>query len=500
MQESISFSFTPYLGQWLNLHPSHRHSYSGLLKFGLFPQGLHNYSGLFTSVFDLANQQGLLDGVPVWDAYSKTTRPMALEFLFDHEDSQGVQKVLGSCGVGSKKGGCPWCTVDGVIVYPWSTNCYYPSAIRCLSTNDPLRAEYKREFSNNLDLVAIADAPFPTAMTTEEAIASAERVQQKISSQQDEYYSFVSPFYSHFGTDVVNNTTFDPCHAIGKTIEHLLCLIFTTGHCQMTFTDAQKEYEMGELGRWDDGFPFRASVSSRNRLQELLQVLPKPKAWSRIHHLVHKPTTTKVILYYMYKSTKYVLTYTLIQQNTSDVLLIYLDTTTYNRCTPIYINTSTYNKCTNIHLTTQSKLDEALQVGGCIGKYMIGQLEMDDSYKSAFVDLLDCFDKIQAKLPMSDQEKSECQNKLVRTLAWLEIKLPVYWCTIVRHLLLHIIPKMDTFGSMWAMGMLTMERNHKNIKAAVRSTQVIMFLLLVYANAHMMYQHTFICHSTKIYH
>jgi hypothetical protein len=65
VQDSISASFTPYLGQWLNLHPEHRHSYIGLLKFGVFPQGLNGYKGLFTSVFNLANQQGILDGVPV---------------------------------------------------------------------------------------------------------------------------------------------------------------------------------------------------------------------------------------------------------------------------------------------------------------------------------------------------------------------------------------------------------------------------------------------------
>jgi hypothetical protein len=107
-----------------------------------------------------------------------------------------------------------------------------------------------------------------------------------------------------------------------------------------------------------------------------------------------------------------------------------------------------------------------------MGKYMIGKLDLDESYKSAFVDLLDCFDQMQAKLPMSDDEKKKCQEKLTRTLAWLEIKLPIYWCTIVRHLLLHIIPKMETFGNIWAWGMLTMERNHTNIKGAVRSTQV----------------------------
>lgn len=111
---------------------------------------------------------------------------------------------------------------------------------------------------------------------------------------------------------------------------------------------------------------------------------------------------------------------------------------------------------------------------------MIDQLDLDTSYKSAFVDLLDCFDQMQAKLPMSDEEKEACQKKLVRTLAWLEIKLPIYWCTVVRHLLLEIIPKMDTFGAIWAFGMLTMERNHTNIKGAVRSTQVMFSLSIVH--------------------
>ena len=65
VQDSISYSFTPYLGQWLNLHPSHRHSYSGLLKFGLFPQGMATYNGLFNSVFDLARQPTRASG---WSA------------------------------------------------------------------------------------------------------------------------------------------------------------------------------------------------------------------------------------------------------------------------------------------------------------------------------------------------------------------------------------------------------------------------------------------------
>ena len=411
VQNTTSTSFTPYIGQWLNHHPTHRNSYGGLLKFGIFPQGIKDYSAVFKAVFDLANDQGLLDGVAVWDAHSRVTRTMDLEFVFDHEDSQGLRKVLGSCGVGSKIGGCPWCDAEGYAVYPGNAHCYYPVAVRHLPLGDPLREEFAQEFRKDERFVELANLPPPNLTTNAQAIAAGERVEQKLTAAVDELYSAVSPFYNYFGTPMVDRTTADPHHAIGKSIEDLLCLVFTVQSHQMCFSQKQQEFEKGDLLRWVemDRYHWRASPPCRNRLHLLLQTLLKPSTWARIKHLVDKPIT--------------------------------------------------------------SKLAEVLQVGGDIGKYLIGLMDITEEYKIKFVALLDCFDRMQTKTPMSDDESTECQEKLVRTMAWLEKSLPLYWCTTVRLLLLHIIPRMGTFGLLWAHGMLTAERNHVKIKGSVRSTQ-----------------------------
>jgi hypothetical protein len=202
---------------------------------------------------------------------------------------------MGSSGVGSKCGGCPWCRdLQGIIVYPSSTKCYYPGAVRYLPVGDPLRGEFRQEFAGDPALAAIADLPPPELITTEQAMESGRRVEQGESKAADEPYTSVSPFYTYFETDVVKCTTADACHAIGGTIEQLLCLVLCINGTQMSFKEAYKAYEMGDLGRWGNGFPFRATPASRKMVHELLQTLVFPSKWSRIKHLVEKPTTSKV--------------------------------------------------------------------------------------------------------------------------------------------------------------------------------------------------------------
>ena len=53
-------------------------------------------------------------------------------------------------------------------------------------------------------------------------------------------------------------------------------------------------------------------------------------------------------------------------------------------------------------------------------------------------------------------------------MAVLEIKLPLFWCTAVRHILLHIIPKMEQFGSFWAHSLMPEERYHVLLKKHAR--------------------------------
>jgi hypothetical protein len=111
-------------------------------------------------------------------------------------------------------------------------------------------------------------------------------------------------------------------------------------------------------------------------------------------------------------------------------------------------------------------------VGGDVGKYILGLLDLRDDYKKAVIDLFDCFDEMLSKNRMTDEALAEAtQKKLVRTLAWLEMKLPILWSTAVRHILLHINPKMEVWGVFWAHNMLHAESNHKYIKKSTRSSK-----------------------------
>ena len=62
-RQTTGTSYTPFVGQWLNQQPGHRHSHEGPLLFGLFPPGVKDYRPLFRFVFDkLKNSNFLADG------------------------------------------------------------------------------------------------------------------------------------------------------------------------------------------------------------------------------------------------------------------------------------------------------------------------------------------------------------------------------------------------------------------------------------------------------
>ena len=71
------------------------------------------------------------------------------------------------------------------------------------------------------------------------------------------------------------------------------------------------------------------------------------------------------------------------------------------------------------------------------------------------------------------------------------MKLPLYWSTAVRHILLHIVPKMKRFASFWAHSLLPEERHHVLIKKCVRSRKN---LLVAIAKNHGGY-----CRSRKVF-
>jgi hypothetical protein len=69
---------------------------------------------------------------------------------------------------------------------------------------------------------------------------------------------------------------------------------------------------------------------------------------------------------------------------------------------------------------------------------------------------------------MTDPELKALHAEYVQGLAALEIALPVNWCTITHHLLLHIAEVYAELGAFWAHNNLPMERLHVKLHDLAR--------------------------------
>jgi hypothetical protein len=70
---------------------------------------------------------------------------------------------------------------------------------------------------------------------------------------------------------------------------------------------------------------------------------------------------------------------------------------------------------------------------------------------------------------MSDQELDALHESFAAVLAECEMALPLNWCTITHHLLLHIAKVFKDLGAFWAHNNLPTERLHVKLKNLARS-------------------------------
>ena len=82
------------------------------------------------------------------------------------------------------------------------------------------------------------------------------------------------------------------------------------------------------------------------------------------------------------------------------------------------------------------KIAEGLALCGDRGPWIIGQLDIDDEYCTLLGDVLASAGACLKKY-MPEAELKEAHGRLVDALAKAEAKLPLQWCTITTHMLLH---------------------------------------------------------------
>ena len=286
---------------------------------------------------------------------------------------------MGSKGIGSKFGCCPWCDVEGVgEVYNCHTH-YYPSAVRYLPMDDPLRVEWQKVFARRKDLQILGTLPAPALRTTAQAVASGRRMEKKPSLKPVEPYKFVSVWCEELDKfDLTKFTVADPSHQVQHATVEMLEFIFCATNSQMTFSDARKQFEQHVLGRFIDPEELkkmRCSPVRKKLLDQLMNHVKICKGWESIRKIVSDPG--------------------------------------------------------------QLGLVQAMQVGGDVGKYVIGLTDIDPDLKIHLIELLDCLDVFVGKITPKEK-RADLQIRFVRVLTVLELRFPLYWCTATRHILVRL--------------------------------------------------------------
>jgi hypothetical protein len=116
-----------------------------------------------------------------------------------------------------------------------------------------------------------------------------------------------------------------------------------------------------------------------------------------------------------------------------------------------------------------------MALGGSRGVYLLEIMDIGWRYKVAFASFIRCVYHLQAKGEKFAQLNTKILfDKLVMTLATLEVSMPVHWNTITRNLLL-LQPKwLEKFGAIWATGMLDVESLHVLLKSLCRNRNHMM--------------------------
>lgn len=109
-----------------------------------------------------------------------------------------------------------------------------------------------------------------------------------------------------------------------------------------------------------------------------------------------------------------------------------------------------------------------VSLAGPLGLYFLQFCDVDTAIRDTFTELINCMSELQAKV-CSNSSLSRLQERLVLVLTKCEIHLPLYWCTIVRHTLLHMTAFIRRCGPYNSFTMSKFEAFHTIFKKLVRA-------------------------------
>ena len=415
-------SMTPVVHMCLSLPPHLRRALTAMFLAAVWPKGGSD-PALLAPVLEMFKQLGpdtpglTVDGVTYWAVYG-----------FRVDDIRGIAKAIRAKQCPAYNGACIQCKIRGVRITNIHTT-VYPGAVSFTCKECEHREKFKEVFK---ELPSFRQAGLnlkPQAMTMERAMKSADRMSQGgLSVEEKQMEPFWGPnIFSAIlpGTDFVWQTTNDSFHEVANTMRD----IFNLMRCnekqasRMKYTRKRKAFEKTQnrfqrpKGKASEGngwhLPFQATKASRAKLDKFVQSgrMRLPSSWPRVRYVFE------------------------------------------------YLN--------------RLSCSELVFMAGPLGLYFLIFPDIDENIRRVFGDLITCLEELQAK-SRTKKELKDLQEAIVMTLAEAETLLPVYWNTMVRHVLLHITSFIERCGPFKAQSMCGYERFHTMFKKLIRGRKNVL--------------------------
>ena len=375
--------------------------------------------------------EGAKDGVflqPIADMFAKVApgtagivvqgapKPFHVYKAWRVDDLGGITAGINAKLHGSINGSCLQCMQQGVH-NSWLGTRYYMGAYTYLALDDELRLlaadSYKKE---DTTAERLKTATKPRAMTEAAARASMNRqVRGGLTVEQ----KLLEPFHGenvwtetlHYFNIILQSIN-DPFHELANTIRDIFNLLqgdYSKCPRAMKFYPSRKAYEVS-IKRFgmQQKQPFTVSRKVRKMVDAFVRDnrLRLPVAWPRLRYVFR-------------------------------------------------------------HIGRLSH-SEVIGLGGPLGLYILQFCDVDDDIRNMFAELLKCIEMLQAK-QCTTRDLRVLQGRIIRVLAECEARLPLYWNTTVRHVLLHMVSFIERCGPYDSHSMACFERFHTLFKKLVRA-------------------------------
>ena len=408
-------SLLPVCFVCFNLPPSIRSTRAGIILSAIIPpkaKGETFHTWLRPVLDMLVELAPSGRGFRVWDSHLLKYRRIWLQVAVVVNDSRATAPPIKAKQAPAYCGACHKCRVRGLKKFSKNIPTRYPGAVTYLPADHPLRRQHNAEFKGSEHISQLSGAERPTPMTHKQAIKIGQAYETNKIRKEDAAFTGVDEM-SSLGIllDKIEQSAYDPAHALGHNIVFLFLLTASKKPMKMTAANIECEAAMGR--KFSAPYPWEADRDGVKAVDKSVKSFMVPFPW---------PKTRKVF---------------------DD--------------------------------SSKLKIAETLMLISDVGKYIFTRKALGLSVEFVILHLrfITIMQQMLSKVNGDEDALRELHRQLVVVMTKYEILLPTFISRFVHHELLHICEQLLLLGAFWTHNTFCFERFHVVLKSLAKGSKDI---------------------------